>query len=679
MRNPGFGVVTFVVTVLAVFGVAARALRPFVPAVAENAMDREKEPFLREGRLQPIPWQRWTPAALEKARRTDRPVLLFVGMTTSRVARNFDESVTDPDVARLLARRFVCVRVDGLEHPEWVNAFLPLTRFKLGFQPDAQIWILDPAGRPFFFLGRTTTDSLPRDTALLNSLRQALDRFRELRRQGDATVAGEVQRADLSLLSSAPKEGWVDLEQYRQALRNAVDPKAGGFPVGGLRLPRPLAHRFLLSVGDLATAREALDPLLQSPQRDLVSGGMFHVTMGSGPWYVEFDKWTMEIAEMAQTLAMAYCLLGDASYREAAVDCLDAIAHSLAGERFLTAGEIGATDPRDRSERHSFPPRRLADSLSREDTDWAVSNLGLDLIRNPQAVPYLANGEAGDDLSEVLVRMRILQPKAKLAREGYADVHLGTLARSIQAARLLGDDRRLRLLSRRLDESWAFFMTRSGYVRRVAETESQVPGLLGDHLAYADAKLQDYLATGHYTAFQDGLRILNRAVGRFRREPGAFLVAPPGQTGLPTVAIPELADNLKESTTAQAGRLLLTYGRLLTDRPEGAALLKDAYAAVYRYGDLAIGGGPMAAGFYGAAAEATDDGYAICTGPDAQRLADLLARRCPTRLVAPAVGDVRRDLSARGPGIYVIRGKAQGPLSLKEALYLLPATLEPPR
>ena len=150
MRKPSFGVVTFVVTVLAVVGIASRQLRRYIPPVSENAMGHEKEPFLLAGRGQSIPWQRMTPAAFAEARRSGKPVLAFVGAITSRTSRQIDDALQDPDVARLVSRRFVCVRVDGLEHPEWLNAFLPVTRLRIGFQPDTQVWMLDARGRPFF-------------------------------------------------------------------------------------------------------------------------------------------------------------------------------------------------------------------------------------------------------------------------------------------------------------------------------------------------------------------------------------------------------------------------------------------------------------------------------------------------------------------------------------------------
>jgi uncharacterized protein YyaL (SSP411 family) len=679
MRQPGFGVVTFVVTALAVVGISAQLLRPYVPAIGENAMDRETEPFLRAGRLHTIPWQRYGAEALKKARQSNRPVLLYIGVTPSRIGRDFDDAFRDPDVARLVTSRFVPARIDGLEHPEWLSAFFPISRLKLRFQPDAQIWFLDGNGEPFDALTRASSAPLPTQIGLLTTLRTTLDRYASIPSEGNTSDAAEIQDADLRRLALSSSQSQVDLNGYRLGLHPLVDPIGGGFPIEGLRQPRSHVHRFLLSVGDQATARQALDPLLRSPQRDLVEGGFFHVSMGANPWYVEFDKWTSETAGMAHTLALAYCLLGDPMYRNAAIECLDALLGPLMGEKFLTAGEVGVTYGRDRSERHSFPPRRLAELLSQDEVNWAVENLGLDLARNPQAVPYLRTDSDATERMRVLTKLGVRPPRAERAKEGYAGIHLGAMARALQAARLLGDTNRLRILSRRFAQTSDAFVTRAGYVRHVAN-EGQAPGVLGDHLAYVDAKLQHFLATGQNLSLAEGRRALLKTIRRFRTAPGQFVISPSTAGEGRPPAVPELADNGRESCTAQAIRLLLAYGRLLANKPDGNEFLSEGYAALYRYGGIAFDGGPSTAGFFAAAAEAADDNYAVCAGPNALRMAEMLARRCPARLVIPAIGNVRRDVANRGPGIYlVLRGAVRGPYQPEQAVRLLGSTLETTR
>ncbi len=116
-------------------------------------------------------------------------------------------------------------------------------------------------------------------------------------------------------------------------------------------------------------------------------------------------------------------------------------------------------------------------------------------------------------------------------------------------------------------------------------------------------------------------------------------------------------------------------GSLDSGYRRGQTLLQEARQATSEFTEIAGSGGPLAAGFYCAAAEVVDDVYAVAVGPKAAELADNLYRRVPTRFVAPGMGNFRRDLQAKKPGLYVIGKSVTGPLTVEEAMRLLPSTL----
>jgi hypothetical protein len=138
---------------------------------------------------------------------------------------------------------------------------------------------------------------------------------------------------------------------------------------------------------------------------------------------------------------------------------------------------------------------------------------------------------------------------------------------------------------------------------------------------------------------------------------------------------PEIADNTRESCTAQIIRLCQTYGRLIGDTSLGLELQRRASDAVGRFASATSGNSPTAAGYFCSALRARDDRFAVTVGPKAQQLADELFARAPTRLVAPAFDRVRKDLQKRAPGVYVVRGpQVAGPLTVDQAAKILPAT-----
>jgi hypothetical protein len=82
------------------------------------------------------------------------------------------------------------------------------------------------------------------------------------------------------------------------------------------------------------------------------------------------------------------------------------------------------------------------------------------------------------------------------------------------------------------------------------------------------------------------------------------------------------------------------------------------------------------AGFFSAAQSVFDDAFFVTVGPEAQQLAATLATLQPVRLVVPAFGDIRSDVSQRGKGVNLLSGsQIRGPFSVDQAAKMVPATI----
>ncbi|CAN5313157.1 thioredoxin domain-containing protein [soil metagenome] len=84
-----------------------------------NRLGDAISPYLRSHADNPVDWYPWGEAAFAEAARRDVPVLVSIGYSTCHwchvMAR---ESFSDPDLAAVLNRGFVAVKVDREEHPE---------------------------------------------------------------------------------------------------------------------------------------------------------------------------------------------------------------------------------------------------------------------------------------------------------------------------------------------------------------------------------------------------------------------------------------------------------------------------------------------------------------------------------------------------------------------------------
>ena len=90
-----------------------------------NRLIREKSPYLLQHAHQPVDWFPWGEEAFQKAKKEDKPVFLSIGYSTCHwchvMAR---ESFEDEEVAAILNRDFVPVKVDREERPDVKRAWL---------------------------------------------------------------------------------------------------------------------------------------------------------------------------------------------------------------------------------------------------------------------------------------------------------------------------------------------------------------------------------------------------------------------------------------------------------------------------------------------------------------------------------------------------------------------------
>jgi uncharacterized protein YyaL (SSP411 family) len=661
---------------------------PRISPHAANTLRLSHDDFLREAQFEGIDWLPFGQGVITSARAQHRPVLLVIASPTSRMANFLDtRTFMDTEVAEYLNRNFVCSRIDGAIHPEWMNAMLPVTRLSNPFRPGVQIWALDSTGKAFdSVLAHTDGDDF--------SAPNLLQRLVEIKHEFDGRTSSEqtpsdLQRQDVQVILREAELATIPTRNPRAAraqvpnsfglysavLRSIGQRSGGGFPVQGMLGLTPQVWRYLAMTGDLQTFQRAvIDGIIRSPMQDLLDGGFFHA-MTLPDQTVEFEKLTVENADAMLALAEFGAINRDPMLRRVGEGVWRYLAGASGGPAGFVLGQQGDEGPRRRSKRYSVPARRLREAVRPELRGWAARSLGLDVAVHPQAVPYLAHDVLLDPrYSDVMEDLRRTAPLPMYSVDaGEADISLTCIARALQVARIWGDRGSAQ---RALGWLAPTELVRVGedIQRRIGE-RAEGRGYLGDYLSYADAHLQAYLVTGDGSYFTSGLECLRRARSLFSTlTPGIWVLNQPDEVmGVPRTSVPEIADNLHESCSARAIRLLMAYGRLLGDSVEGHECIREAVRMTNSLRLIALSGGPQAAGYFCAAAEVFDPAFAMAVGPDAQELADALTRRAPARLVAAALGPVRPDLQSRPPGIYLLGHGTVGPLTLEEARQRLSA------
>jgi hypothetical protein len=90
-----------------------------------NRLIFEVSPYLRQHARNPVDWFPWGEEAFELAAKLDKPIFLSIGYSTCHWCHVMEhESFEDKEVAALMNRFFVCIKVDREERPDVDNVYM---------------------------------------------------------------------------------------------------------------------------------------------------------------------------------------------------------------------------------------------------------------------------------------------------------------------------------------------------------------------------------------------------------------------------------------------------------------------------------------------------------------------------------------------------------------------------
>ncbi|MDO4573136.1 MAG: thioredoxin domain-containing protein, partial [Clostridia bacterium] len=116
-----------------------------------NHLKDETSPYLLQHAENPVDWYPWGRAAFDRARAEDKPVFLSIGYSTCHwchvMAR---ESFMDGEVAALLNRSFISIKVDREERPDVDSIYMAFCQSFTGSGGWPMSVFLTAEQKPFF-------------------------------------------------------------------------------------------------------------------------------------------------------------------------------------------------------------------------------------------------------------------------------------------------------------------------------------------------------------------------------------------------------------------------------------------------------------------------------------------------------------------------------------------------
>ena len=116
-----------------------------------NRLINEKSPYLRQHAYNPVDWYPWSEEAFEKAKKEDKPIFLSIGYSTCHWCHVMEkESFEDEEIAEILNKYFVPIKVDREERPDIDAFYMGVCQAMTGSGGWPLTIIMTPEKEPFF-------------------------------------------------------------------------------------------------------------------------------------------------------------------------------------------------------------------------------------------------------------------------------------------------------------------------------------------------------------------------------------------------------------------------------------------------------------------------------------------------------------------------------------------------
>ena len=303
-----------------------------------NRLASETSPYLLQHAHNPVDWYPWGPEAFDLARREDRPVLLSVGYSACHWCHVMErESFENDDIAALMNRLFVSIKVDREERPDVDQIYMQAVQSMTGRGGLPMTVFLTPDGVPFYggtYFPPVDRHGMPAFPRLLQSIADAYHG-----RRGEVLEAGRqlvenMQQSERLTRSASPLAKEVLVGAYL-GLSGEFDKRDGGLGQAP-KFPQPMAWEAILRVwkrtGDpraLEMLRHTLTRMARGGIYDQLGGG-FHRYSVDGQWLVpHFEKMLYDNAQLASLYLHGWLATGEAEYRRVTEETLDYVLREM--------------------------------------------------------------------------------------------------------------------------------------------------------------------------------------------------------------------------------------------------------------------------------------------------------------------------------------------------------------
>lgn len=574
-----------------------------------NRLARETSPYLLQHAHNPVDWYPWGEEALARARAEEKPIFLSIGYAACHWCHVMErESFEDPEIAALMNRHFINIKVDREERPDLDSIYMAATVAMTGSGGWPMSVFLTPDLQPFYcgtYFPPRPRYNMPSFRDVLTGIARAWQNEREEIFRVGRQMTEHLQRANLVTGKAALPLTAALLDNAADYLYQSYDWGFGGWG-GAPKFPQPMTIEFLLArathpheperrANYRKTAIHALRAMARGGMYDVVGGGFARYSVDA-LWRVpHFEKMLYDNAQLALAYLHGWLLTGEEPFRQVCQETLDFVLREMTHP---LGGFYSSLDADSEGEEGKFYVWRFQEleTLLGGDFDFFKTAYGLTPAGNWEGKIVLQRA-----LDDATLAARFgLTPKQ--VRERLSALHARLRAARDRRPRPATDDKILTAWNGLMLQAFAEaarYLRRSDYLEAARRNARflldclQVDGTLRrswrEDSARHNACLEDYaaLASGLLSLYESdpdphwyaaALRLADAMTERFADPNGGFFDTPVGHE--PLLFRPkDLQDNATPSGNALAAHLLLrlaAYG----DRPEWRQTAEEMLAPV---------------------------------------------------------------------------------------------------
>jgi uncharacterized protein YyaL (SSP411 family) len=564
-----------------------------------NRLIHEKSPYLLQHAFNPVDWYPWGKEAFRVAKEENKPVFVSIGYSSCHWCHVMEkESFDDLEVAKLMNKNFVSIKVDKEERPDLDNVYMKICQImgrNCGWPLNV---IMTPNKNPFFvssYIPKMNRfgiigmiDLIPQIEKLWQSRKHELEKVGE-------NLKLKVQRLDKNKSELDVGKDVLD-DAYEKLFLN-FDNQNGGFGQAP-KFPSPHNLLFLLRYWNRTKNKNAL-MITKKTLQAMRLGGIFdqvgfgfHRYSTDKYWLVpHFEKMLYDQALLALAYAETYQVTKERKYEITTKETLEYVLRELTSPEggFYTSEDADSENVEgkfylwDKEEiRKILPPELQEIALALFNVESAGNfpeaiqkQSGKNILHLEKSLSNIAN-EFKISLNEVIMDLgkiqQILFNQRKYRVRPFKDTKILVdwnglmIAGLAKASRILNEPKYLKAAIKAGDFIWNKMISKDELLyHRLSDNEVAVEGFLDDYIFLAWGFLEIYEACFAYKYLERIEKLISICKKRFwdEKKGGFYFTSRDSDKEVPRIK--KVYDGAIPSGNSVALLTLLRLGRLTED------------------------------------------------------------------------------------------------------------------